>query len=162
MVEVLAIATPGAQWDDSVKARAYEVYSKQCNGDMVCTLRVIEAWDGPKIPEKTVYDWRSRYRWRQELDAEKQAIAPISWNLYFGGLSVAGPEVVTRLRQIVNDDAANPRDQVAAGRVLLSQIASHFAELERRNQPEQQRYDDLGSMSDEELRALAAEGRSSL
>ena len=133
MVEVLAIATPGVQWDESVKARAYEVYSKQCNGDMVCTLRVLDAWDGPKIPEKTVYDWRSRYRWRQELDAEKQAIAPISWALWFGGLSVAALEALNDLRSIIQNPEASDRDRIAADRVVLQLAQANIDRIEERH-----------------------------
>ena len=132
MVEVLEIASSGGQWDERVKAGAYEVYAHQCNGDMVCTLEVLANRDGPKIPEKTVYDWRKRYGWERKLQAEREAIAPYSWNLYFGGLSVAAPEVVRYLRSVVADPTKSDRDRIAASGKLLNQIAVHIEQIEQR------------------------------
>ena len=153
MVEVLEIASSGGQWDERVKAGAYEVYAHQCNGDMVCTLEVLANRDGPKIPEKTVYDWRKRYGWERKLQAEREAIAPYSWNLYFGGLAVAALDSLKRLHRIVQDDEANPRDQVAAARAIGQLVVSHIERIEARL-PEPDPPASLDTLTTEELVAL--------
>lgn len=149
--KILDSAIQGSQWSDAVKADAYEVFAHHCNGDMVCTLKYIERWEGPTIPEKTVYDWRVRYQWRERLQAEKEAIAPHSWNLYFGGLAVAAPETVAYLRSVVNDPKRPDRDRIAAAGKLLSQIAVHIEELGRRMTGDEER----PALSDTELDALS-------
>jgi hypothetical protein len=110
------------------------------------------------LSEKTIYYWRDDLGWRQRFEEEKQAIAPYSWDLYFGGLAVAAPEVVSYFRSTVADESVPHRDRIAAGRALLNQVAQHMAELEKRmNQG-----DDVSlppSLSDEELYALAMQGR---
>ena len=132
MSDVRISAIQGSQWSDDVKASAYEVYAHRCNGDMICTLDTLAERDGPKIPEKTVYDWRKRYGWDAKLQAEREAIAPYSWNLYFGGLSVAAPEVVRYLRSVVADKTKSDRDRIAASGKLLNQIAVHIEQIEQR------------------------------
>ena len=132
MSDVRVSAMQGSQWSDDVKASAYEAYAHRCNGDMICTLDTLAERDGPKIPEKTVYDWRKRYGWDAKLQAEREAIAPYSWNLYFGGLSVAAPEVVRYLRSVVADKTKSDRDRIAASGKLLNQIAVRIEQIEQR------------------------------
>jgi hypothetical protein len=158
VLEVPAIRTTRTRYDDAVKELAYEVYSKRCNGDMPATIKLLAELVDPPLSEKTIYYWRDDLGWRQRFEEEKQAIAPYSWDLYFGGLAVAAPESVSYLRSVVQDTEASHRDRTAAARVLLSQVSGHMAELEKRmNQG-----DDVSlssSLSDEELLALALQGR---
>lgn len=129
---VLDSATQNSHWEQSVKDAAYEVFSKRCNGDMVCTLAALDQWDGPNIPEKTVYDWRSRYQWRQRLQEEKEAIAPYSWELWFGGLAVAALDSLKALHRIVQNPEASDRDRIAAAGKIMQTASQHIEEIGRR------------------------------
>jgi hypothetical protein len=158
VIEVPAIRTTRTRYDEAVKELAYEVYSKRCNGDMPATIKLLAELVDPPLSEKTIYYWRDDLGWRQRFEEEKQAIAPYSWDLYFGGLAVAAPEVVSYFRSTVADESVPHRDRIAAGRALLNQVAQHMAELEKRMSSG----DDPSlpsSLSDEELLALALQGR---
>ena len=132
MRELPVSATGSSQWESAAKELAYELYSKRCDGDMRCTLAALDALSGPKIPEKTVYDWRSRYQWRQRLQEEKQAIAPYSWELWFGGLAVAALDSLKALHRIVQNPEASDRDRIAAAGKIMATASQHIEEIGRR------------------------------
>jgi DNA polymerase III delta prime subunit len=157
MMEVPGSASQGSQWDERTKQLAYEVYSKRAGGDMRAALSILAEPNYPNIPEKTVYDWRSRYRWDARLEEERRGIAPILWERYTRELSVAAPEAVSYLRSVLADDAANVRDRITAARSLMQQYASHAeALLAAMPAPVSQVSSDI---STEELVALAAGDR---
>jgi hypothetical protein len=129
MSEVPGSAIRESQWDERTKQLAYEVYSKRAGGDMRAALAILAEPSYPNIPEKTVYDWRSRYRWDQRLEEERRGIAPVLWERYTRELSVAAPEAVSYLRSVLADDTANVRDRITAARSLMQQYASHAEAL---------------------------------
>jgi hypothetical protein len=129
MSEVPGSAIQGSQWDERTKQLAYEVYSKRAGGDMRAALAILAEPNYPNIPEKTVYDWRSRYRWDERLEEERRGIAPVLWERYTRELSVAAPEAVSYLRSVLADDTANVRDRITAARSLMQQYASHAEAL---------------------------------
>ena len=148
MIEAPAIRTTRTRYDERVKELAYEVYSKRCNGDMPATMKVLETLVDPPLSKNTVYQWRDDHGWIERLEEERRAIAPISWELYFGGLAVAAPETVSYLRSVVNDQTKSDRDRIAAGRAILSQVALHMDELTRRNErPEPEAISDAGLLA---------------
>jgi DNA polymerase III delta prime subunit len=157
MMEVPGSAIRESQWDERTKQLAYEVYSKRAGGDMRAALAILSEPAYPNIPEKTVYDWRSRYRWDARLEEERRGIAPILWERYTRELSVAAPEAVSYLRSVLADDTANVRDRITAARSLMQQYASHAeALLAAIPAPVSQVSSDI---STEELVALAAGDR---
>lgn len=152
MVGVRSSAIQGSQWDERTKELAYEVYSRRCDGDMVCTFGALADLDIPNIPEKTVYDWRSRYRWRERLQAEKQAIAPIQWEMWFRGVSVAALDALADLHRTIQCPATSDRDRIAADKAILQLFSQHIELIgewlgsERTPVP-----DSLDSLTDAEL-----------
>jgi DNA polymerase III delta prime subunit len=157
MSEVPGSAIRESHWDERTKQLAYEVYSKRAGGDMRAALAILAEPNYPNIPEKTVYDWRSRYRWDARLEEERRGIAPVLWERYTRELSVAAPEAVSYLRSVLADDDANVRDRITAARSLMQQYASHAeALLAAIPAPVSQVSSDI---STEELVALAAGDR---
>jgi hypothetical protein len=157
MIEVPGSAIQGSQWDERTKQLAYEVYSKRAGGDMRAALAILAEPSYPNIPEKTVYDWRSRYRWDERLEEERRGIAPVLWERYTRELSVAAPEAVSYLRSVVQNPEESTRDRTTAARSLMQQYASHAeALLAAIPAPVSQVSSDI---STEELVALAAGDR---
>jgi len=132
MFEVPAVRTTRTRYDDSVKELAYEVYSKRCNGDMPATLKILGELIEPPLSEKTVYQWREDHDWRGRLQEEKQAIAPYSWELWFGGLAVAALDSLKTLHRIVQNPDASDRDRIAAAGKIMSTASQHIEEIGRR------------------------------
>ena len=132
MIETPAVRTRRTRYDEAVKELAYEVYARRCNGDMPETLKMLDQLVDPPLSKNTVYQWREDHGWIERMQREKEAIAPHSWNLYFGGLSVAAPEVVRYLRSVVADETKSDRDRIAASGKLLNQIAVHIEQIEQR------------------------------
>jgi hypothetical protein len=150
-------ASGAGHWDERTKQLAYEVYSKRAGGDMRKTLRILAELDIPKIPEKTVYWWRSNYGWQDRLEEEKRGMAPVLWERYTRELSVAAPEAVSYLLSIVRNTGESTRDRTTAARSLMQQYASHAEALLAAMPPPQQQVS--SDISDAELLALVMKGR---
>lgn len=153
MFEVPAVRTTRTRYDDSVKELAYEVYSKRCNGDMPATLRILGELIEPPLSEKTVYQWREDHDWRGRLQAEKEAIAPYSWELWFGGLAVAALDSLKALHRIVQNPEASDRDRIAAAGKIMATASQHIEEIGRRMSGEGDALPagDLDTLSDADL-----------
>jgi hypothetical protein len=157
MSEVPGSAIRESQWDERTKQLAYEVYSKRAGGDMRAALAILAEPVFPNIPEKTVYDWRSRYRWDARLEEERRGIAPILWERYTRELSVAAPEAVSYLLSIVRNTGESTRDRTTAARSLMQQYASHAEALLAAIPPPAAKVS--SDISTEELVALATGDR---
>jgi hypothetical protein len=132
MIETPAIRTTRTRYPEQAKALAYELYAHRCNGDMPETIKLLNELVTVPVSEKSVYAWRAEFQWDRRRQAESEALAPLSWDLYFGGLSVAAPESVSYLRSVIADESESTRNRIAAARAILSQVAQHVEQLEAR------------------------------
>jgi hypothetical protein len=125
MIEVPAIRTTRTRYPEQLKALAFELYAYTTNQDMPATIRLLNEQVDHPVSEKSVYAWRSEFEWDKRIAEQRRAMAPVSWELWCSGISVAGPLAISRLSAIMDDPAASHRDQIAAARAIASLYAEH-------------------------------------
>jgi hypothetical protein len=113
--------TPISHYPQEIKDLAYEVYAVRAKRDMRKTLELLDAMPIPKIPESTVYWWRSHYGWDRKLELESADKQRELINLHVSELRVAAPEAVKYLRDVIHDKADPHPQKVAAARTLVSE-----------------------------------------
>lgn len=129
MLEVPAVRTTRTRYPEQVKALAFELYAYSCNQDMPATIAALNEQTDNPVSEKSVYAWRSEYQWDLRIQEQRRAMAPISWESWCQGLSVAGPRSLSRLSAIMDDPSASHRDQITAARAIATLYAEHAEAL---------------------------------
>src|SRR5687768_10733196 len=115
---------PTGHYSQEIKDLAFEVYAIRANRDMRETIKILGELDIPKIPESTVYWWRSNYGWDRKLDLESAEKQRELINLHVGSLRVAAPDAVKYLHDVVNDKAEPRPQKIAAARTLIGENRS--------------------------------------
>ena len=130
---------------------AYQVYSRLAAGDMRKALDLLADPQYPNIPEKTVYDWRSRYQWDRRMQLEKRAFGEELWKSWCQELSVAAPSAVRLMAQTVENEAAPLRERLSAAKFITSQYWQAAELLLRQDDAPSPVPDSLDSLTDAEL-----------
>ena len=155
-----------ARWENSPgRQLAYRAYCADPGLPVAELVRRIEAEHGLKLAVRTVQDWRQRDQWEKRRALERLADAEVSIPEMVRELRVAAPLAVAYVRKVM--DGIEPPDPLRLRAADLL-IRENRAILELTKDallaplPDANAALDYSAMSDEELRALAAEGRSSL
>lgn len=129
MIEVPAIRTPRTRYPEELKSLAFELYAYSTGQDMPATIKALNEVTSNPVPEKSVYAWRAEFEWDRRIAELQRAAAPVSWELWCQGLSVAGPRSLSRLAAIMDNPDASHRDQITAARVIATLYAEHAEAL---------------------------------
>lgn len=125
MLEVPAVRTTRTRYPEQVKALAFELYAYSCNQDMPATIAALNEQTDNPVSEKSVYAWRSEYQWDLRIQEQRRAMAPVSWELWCQGLSVAGPQSIDTLSALMLDPEVSTRDRITAARAIATLYAEH-------------------------------------
>ena len=141
---------------------AYYLYAADPSKPITEWIDELETYTGEKVAVRTVQDWRHRDKWETRFAEEVLAASSASVFEQVRRLRVAALPAITYLDRVARGEEKPDRLRMDAAKFLVQQSASVHQLAASGKSVSPDGLDALGNLSDEELRALAAEGRSSL
>jgi hypothetical protein len=144
--------------NNPVRQEAYRLWSEDVSRSTMSLLPAIEAFAQEKVAYRTVQEWRHRDQWELRYAEEEAAESGVLVIQHVKRLRVAAPTSVTYLDQVARGELPYDRGRVEVSKFLVQEAGKLLAVLPH----VQASVPDVSlpsSVSDEELYALAMQGR---
>lgn len=164
MSDKALVAPNGRRYSEETKQLAYEAWRVDPQITME-QLAVVMANLGKEVPADTLGHWRETRGWRSRFEGELLSLGAEYARAHVGGLRVAAPESVAKLRKHVQNPRENPMttSQIKAAEILIRENRILLvAQAKLGIMPDKQPNDsdvDIEELSMDELLQLEGEGR---